>query len=89
MDEQASIVFDCLAVRIATVIDPPCRIPVHSRVDDRAVAEFEYERMVRVCRIAERSFACDLHGRPRAAILDDAGAFPDWFGGKNAFAVYD
>ena len=89
MDEQASIVFDRLAVRIATVIDPPRGIPLHARIDHRTVGEFEYERMVRICRIAERPFARDFHRRACAAILDDAGAFADWFGGKNAFAVYD
>ena len=88
MDEYPVVAFNGLAIRLATMIDPARGVTRYACIDHRAVADLEYEGVIRIFRIGCRPFARDLHGRSGAPILDDAGAFSDQFGRKRATAVY-
>ena len=70
------------------MIDPARGVARYARIDHRAIADLEYEGMVRIVWISGRALARDLHGRSGTSILDDAGAFADQFGRKGATTVY-
>lgn len=88
MDEHPVVLFDGLAVRIATMIDPARGVARYACIDHRAVTDLKYEGVIRIVRIGCRPFARDVHGRSGTPIFDDARALPDHFSRKGATAVY-
>ena len=74
-DEHPTVIeFNGLAIRLATVVDPPGRIAAQSRIDDSAIAELEEQGVIRVRRVARRPRVGERRWQARAAIFDDARA---------------
>ena len=87
MDENPVVLFDGLAIRIATVIDPARGVARYACIDHRAVADLENKGVVRISRIGCRPFARNLHTRTGTPIFDDARPFTDQFSRKGTTAV--
>ena len=88
MDEYPVVLFDGLAIWIATVIDPARGVARYACIDHRAVADLEYEGVIRIFWIGCRPFARNLHGRSGTPIFDNARPFSDQFSRKGATAMY-
>src|SRR5207344_1235566 len=75
LDEDASfIVLVGVAVGIARVVDPACRVAAYVGIDHAAVRKLENERVVRIVRIAVGARLRNLPGRALAAVFEDRGS---------------
>ena len=83
----AMVVFEGLAVGVARVIDPACRVATNPRIDHASVFQLEQEGVKRVPRIAVRATIGLLLRNPLAAVLDDARALAYRSSREHAAAV--